>query len=334
MEYDSDYGLRRILYEPGHPLHDELQGFLASLPIDALTASTKRDLKARGCIPPARDLAHAEHLIRVFLAERLVSVEVQIRRRDLLARQKTLELPAPYDHPDLRGVAVDAERLVSVDDFDQWHGGAYARGRTVFQLVPSLFWASNSVYWAHIILQQLPRDVSVRVRLDPLMRADREGYMGPFFAMRAWGQPLDWSRLHTLRDGQVDQGRWYPDEGAETDLAQTDWVWDRAGDELRFVCEEVPTAEASAFRASRYLHSVYDLRTETFSHVDGAVRLFGPHEIGTRITEHVRKSGKAGCRIKVFRADGPIPRDQWCALAASFFVWNDEVRAYFNDGSP
>ncbi len=170
------------------------------------------------------------------------------------------------------------------------------------------------------------------MRLDPLMRAKRDGYMGALFAMRAWGRPLDWSRLHALGDDQEDHGRWYPDEGAETDIAYTDWAWTRMGHELHFVCEEVPTVEACAYRASRYLHSIYGLAAETFFHADGAVRLYGSGEITRRLAEHVRGSGKAGCHVKVFRTDGPIPRDQWCSLAASFFVWNEEVSAYFKDG--
>lgn len=324
--FGTDRNLSALLYDEADPLHSDLVAFLES--IDSRTVEAHaQSVVFRDCNEHL-DESQRDRVARCEVAEILISTEIENWRKELLIRQSDVRVPEPYCHPDLGDIEFDGDRLVKASLFDR-REGAYGRGDTVFQLLPTLLDRANSVYWVDLVLQRLPKDVEVRVRLDPLIRASRVGYLTPVFAMRAYGPPLDWERLKSMRDGYIEAGLWYPDKGAETEVAFTDYVWSRTGGELQFTCEEVPTPEASVRRGGRYLHSIYMPDTGRFIHADGAIRFFEQEEIEQRATKHVREAGKLGRRVKVFRADGPIPRDEWCSLAASFFVWNDEVRGYF-----
>ena len=134
----------------------------------------------------------------------------------------------------------------------------------------------------------------------------------------------------TLKDGEVEHGTWWPDEGRETEFARSDFVWARNGGEIEFVCEEVPASEAAGLRAARYFHSVFRLLDDVFVHADGALRFYSPGaDIEARHRIHVRDSGRVGRRIKLFRVDGSFDLATWGSLAKSFFLWNDDVSKYF-----
>lgn len=47
--------------------------------------------------------------------------------------------------------------------------------------------------------------------------------------------------------------------------------------------------------------------------------------------QHLRKSGKAGIRRKIFRIDHPIDREAFSLIAQAFFVWNNDLATYFSE---
>ena len=85
-------------------------------------------------------------------------------------------------------------------------------------------------------------------------------------------------------------------------------------------------------RGARYLHAVYDKSSDQLSHLDGAIRIYTADEIVHRSATHVRKAGKVGRRVKVFRTDAAVDRDSLSAIAEAFFFWNYDVARYF--GAP
>jgi hypothetical protein len=90
----------------------------------------------------------------------------------------------------------------------------------------------------------------------------------------------------------------------------------------------VPASELADSLGARYFHSIYEPRSETFVHADGALRLYTSQELVERHQVHLRRGGKMGARAKVFAANGRIDRQAWCRLVAAFFVWNADVQAY------
>jgi hypothetical protein len=324
---DLEGSLGVIARDSGSALHAPLLSFLAS--IDRETVERRRADESFEFFVHGNTEEQRDRSARLSIACKLIAAEIHMRRRGHLEAQISgAGVAAPYAEPALKGVRIDEQLLVSTKDFDRGCD-AYERASWVFHLCPTLLSQPNSVYWVDLVLRKVPETVDVRVRLDPLMVLPAEDYGSSFYKMCAWGRPLDWARLERLGDGASEDARWFPDEGAKTEIAFTDLVWRRTGGELQFVCEEVPTYEASAYRGSRYFHAIYDRTRGSFSHADGAIRFYGGSEIEQRRALHVREAGKVGVRVKIFRADGEIPRDTWCELAGSFFVWNDDMRKYF-----
>jgi hypothetical protein len=111
-----------------------------------------------------------------------------------------------------------------------------------------------------------------------------------------------------------------------------DYAWLPHEKEVDFICEELPVADEVTERGSRYLHAVYDKDRHRITHLDGAVRVYTTGELMDRAMLHVRKVGKAGTRVKVFRTDREIEPELMGDLVVAFFMWNYDVARYF--GAP
>ncbi|MCL5951605.1 MAG: hypothetical protein M1132_07785 [Chloroflexi bacterium] len=255
----------------------------------------------------------------------ILSSEIARRRLEAVSHQDSIVPALPYSHPDLAGVAVDEEMMVRARDFDTTNQ-AFERGQTAFHIMPSLP-ASNSMYWANRVLIELYTTHDVRVRLDPFMLTEREQVGVPLYKMWVYGKPLDWNELEELNEDR--HAKWRPEYASHEGSNFTDLVWSPRPDGIHFRCEEVPRAEAVSERGGRYLHAIYNPALKAFTHTDGAIRIYSPAELEGRSSTHVRKAGKVGKRVKIFKVIGNIEREVWCNLAGSFFVWNDDVQAYF-----
>lgn len=238
----------------------------------------------------------------------------------------------PYDNPDLAGISLDSDGLVGLNDFcyDRRFFPGLNRRQTVFEVVPPLAKAVNSMYWTLSELKNIAQKVKVKVRLDPLLVHDTNKYAPVFFKMLVWGKPLDWNALAGLK--QEDHSRWFPDPGWQEDVEFTDMVWSPRNDEIHFTCEEVPKLRAHKIRGSRYSHGIYIPGKHTFIHCDGAIRVYDREELLSRHQAHVRQIGKIGRRIKTFMIDGEISTDEWTNLTCSYFVWNNDLQNYFGTG--
>ena len=146
------------------------------------------------------------------------------------------------------------------------------------------------------------------------------------YYMWVYGRPLDWNRIAAL--SEPEHGRWLPD-GKDSRHAYTDFIWDPRPDGVHFVCEEIPSEEYCESHAARYLHAIYEPREARLTHFDGALRVYTKAELHARNQTHVRKAGKVGKRIKMFRLTKPIGHECFGDLATSFLVWNYDVQAYF-----
>lgn len=257
---------------------------------------------------------------------------VAVERLQLLCGEYTQGKVKPYDHPDLDGILPDSGGLVDLGDFcyDGRFFPGLNRKQTVFEVLPSLAKAVNSMYWAFNELARLATKVKIKIRLDPMLVHEVENYAPVLFKMLVWGKPLDWNAIAGLR--QEDHSRWFPDSGWQEDVEFTDMVWTPRKDGIHFTCEEVPKLGARKFRGSRYSHGIYKPHRHTFIHCDGAMRIFSREELLARHQSHVRQIGKIGKRIKTFMVEGEISADEWTTLTCSYFVWNNDIENYFGTG--
>lgn len=263
---------------------------------------------------------------RLHLVSSAVAQELHQMRMAEVCNQ-TNGRPKPYDHPILNGISVDAEGLVPLSAF-QIKGDALCCNDQAFFVLPAVP-ASNANYWLLQNIQRKGLVNSVSVRLDPLLHGPETELAGNFYRMDVYGRPLDWDRIRSLRE--IEHGRWMPGTLSTKSLF-TDYAWTPHADEVDFVCEELPPIVEVESRGARYLHAIYDKRSNCLTHLDGAIRFYTPSELDTREKVHVRNAGKIGRRTKVFRTDQPVDPATLSDIVQAFFVWNYDVARYF--GAP
>ena len=260
---------------------------------------------------------------------RLIHEEINRKRIRLLSNTSEGLRPPPYDHPALSEVEITEDHLIDIKALDTSRG-LLARNGYVFELVPTLP-AFNSSYWLTQYLVEPHSGVTKYVRLDPLAVQPLEEYRRVEYKMWVYGVPLDWDAITSLKEEQ--HGRWMPGP-LSTHSAFTDVVWTPRRGEVHFTCEEVPAAQDAFNRGARYFHAILVPHQRCFIHLDGALRFYSPAELNSRLTTHVRKAGKAGRRVKVFRVEGTIDTALWSALVSTFFVWNYDVMNYASGDVP
>ncbi|MFH1219115.1 MAG: hypothetical protein V1694_01505 [Candidatus Eisenbacteria bacterium] len=312
--------------DPNHPHFQAVQRALGSIDqisVDDMKLNPSFAFLHRD-VPPAE----YERKARIYVLIEYLNHEIPRRRCSELAAQDSCPRPAPYNHPSLIDLELDSDRLVALSEFNIV-GGVLLRNEFASTVTPPVQ-SVNAAYWLLQILKRPALYQSARVRLDPfLFRPAKEvGHIG--YRMWIYGVPLQWDRIAELKEEE--HGRWFPDPWPQTDIEFTDFVWSPRGEEVHFLCEEVPRRDAVEFRGSRYFHAVLTRASRTFSHVDGAVRLYSQDDWGDRVQTHVRRAGKSGRRIKVFQINAEITSQLVCDLCPSFFVWNMDVARYFGSG--
>jgi hypothetical protein len=307
-----------IASHSSHELHGSFSGALAELGtelIDELVSSSRlkrvfQDLDISATSPWGQ-----VEILATVLDQQIY----EIRSAALRIRSPR---PAPLDHPALADVAVTSECLVPLAAFDTRLGGLKRNGY-VFQVASALP-DPLAQHWATEKLSALS-SAEVFVRLDPLIVAREAEYRATIAKMWLFGRGLDWNRICTLRN--CDFARWLPD-GSDSEIRFTDVIWKRRNDGVHFECEEVPSA--AHIRAARYLHAILDPVAGIFTHTDFAARFYDPAGLDARCDRHLKDLDKVGIRVKLFRTDTSLSVDTWADLVVSAFVWNDDVKDYFN----
>jgi len=250
-----------------------------------------------------------------------VSRHVVSSRMRELVRTAGTGTPKPLEQSIFSEVAMNTFGLVPLSAF-QPIGGGLKIGGFIYEMLPSLL-AKNSCYWLLQKLNFLSLTHDVKVRLDPFMCSDANGYSATLLKMEVFGPSLSWTDLSILSD-EVEM-RWMPDQPDLSEVIFTDVVWSPRADELHLKIEEVPKSSVCAFRPSRYFHAIFDKASGKVVHCDGANRIFEESECEERTKMHVSKVGKIGVRVKLFQIDEEIAREDVLDLVSRFFVWNDDA---------
>jgi hypothetical protein len=236
------------------------------------------------------------------------------------------DLPTPYDK--LTGlINFDENYLINTDNLS-YSRGVLKISDYVYHVMPSLQ-QKNSMFWTFIELDKISEYSSVSVRLDPFMYQHKDDHRIMINKMYVYGVPVDWKRINTLK-GTI-HAKWQADKPESSSYLFTEIVWDRRRDGVHFVCEETPNKSNVYLRGSRYFHAIYNPERKVFTHTDGAIRIYDSIELTQRDLVHVRNSGKIGKRVKIFKIDGDIKREDWCCLVSTFFVWNQDIYNYFKE---
>lgn len=300
------------------PLYPEITRCLASLPAEAIQAAYA-DRTFLGLY------GQNERLARIWMAERFLIEEVARRRLEVLAAPFTMSA-MPYAADCLRDVKVDDEGMVHLADFT-YNTATLGKNGYCF-IVSSTTESPNSTYWLLRSFYELGLANDISVRLDPFLWGSSDSFPQTMYKMIVYAKPIDWDGIGRLTEQHHGQMR--ADEPADKSEV-TEFIWDRRDDGIHFTCEELPPRERIHYAAARYLHAIYNPRNQAITHLDGALRIYSAQQLEQRKVQHLRKSGKAGVRRKIFRLDQPIGRDAFSLIAQAFFVWNSDLKTYFSE---
>lgn len=313
----------RAADDANSPVHSAIEEFLAGVDDDQV-ADAREDPNFQWFASKEKNL---DRQARIWVAERMLACGIASRRLEVLRQASISNPPRPYDEPALADLTPDDEHLVPLREFE-YDGSRLIRNGHAFLLLCTTD-APNSAYW---LLQSCYSEElyeHARVRLDPFLHGPAHSFRAPAYRMLVYGRPLNWHRLENLQESE--HGRWSP--GVLSHASEfTDFVWKPRGSEAHFVCEEVPTIGRSSYEGGRYFHAVYEQSEAAISHLDAAVRIYGRSEVAERHNTHVRQAGKVGLRRKVLRTDRHVSRSVLSLLCQAFFVWNEDVRRYFEAG--
>jgi hypothetical protein len=237
--------------------------------------------------------------------------------------------PKPYNSKNLGEIEIDSNNLASIRKFDIYNFG-YQYNKFVYSLAPAITSQTNSSYWISCTIIRLTEEkgLNFKIRLDPFIEEYKSEYKIMFQKMLVYGKPLDWERLRRLKEEEY--GQWL-DEKTYSKIGTTDFVWRPMGNEIHFTCEELPKINCLDYRGSRFFHAIFDKITGNIKHCDGAIRFYTLEEFKKRTQYHVRNTQvrKIGTRIKIFQIDDFIDQNVFTTLAATFFVWNEDIQKYF-----
>jgi hypothetical protein len=311
----------REVSDPQEGLRESLESFITGFGADDVEA-VQADSNFRFFAGHREDQDRAA---RVWLAERLLAREIARGRLETIREDRLSSRPRPYDLSALEDVPVDDDHLVPLSAFS-FNGATLVRNDVAFMVLPTTG-SPNSTHWLLAAIYEQGLAERASVRLDPYLWGPSATYPSMFYRMWMYGQPLDWGRIHALQEAE--HGRWMP----ESDRARerfTDYAWMPRGEEVHFVCEEVPDSGVISREAARYLHAIYSKRSQKIEHLDGAIRLYAEADFPERAALHARDAGKQGVREKVFLVEGSQDRDVLGQIAQTFFVWNHDVQKYFS----
>jgi hypothetical protein len=270
-----------------------------------------------------RPVAEQQDIARTEIIAREIERQITNLRNGLLCDAESSDRPPPYAHAAIVDLPILDDQLISLDAFPTAERRLERNG-FVFEMCPILQ-SFNSGYWLFQELCRVPDSISRSVRLDPLAVLPREAHLMVGFKAGVYGVPLDWAKIVSLKEEQ--HGKWTPDD-PDSNAGFTEVVWTPRGGEVHFVCEELPADNAVLERGSRYLHAIFVPGRSHFVHVDGAIRFYTSEELVNRKATHVRRAGKVGRRVKIFRVDGNISSQLWSTLTSAFFMWNYDVANY------
>lgn len=123
-------------------------------------------------------------------------------------------------------------------------------------------------------------------------------------------------------------------EKAYSGISSTEFYWKSDEAEKTFEMEELkdepaPNLDTETYNC-RYMHSIYNTDSKSFTHFDGAIRSYGFEEMNERLGKNFVQYGRKAAYKKLFRIDGKLPLEKWKLLLVHYMQDNPLVYEYFN----
>jgi len=314
------FEINNIVLDNHHPQRENLFSFMQNINDEELCKTlSNEDYKSFG--KQIESLSWEDNA-KISIAKSKLFKEVgELRIQTLL--DDNLNPPPPYDLPEFKNIEIDSNGLISLSKLRELN----KTSNKIFQILLSLP-QTNSMYWCIRYLLEISIICDIKLRLDPYLIFNKDGYCQMNYKMFIYGEPPNMYEYNSLKE--INHLKWMSDNHDESDIQFTDAVWIPKGNEIHIIIEEIPKVECNYYRGSRYFHTIYNKTSNKIEHFDGAIRIYSKDEIKMRKDLHVKDIGKIGKRIKIFQIDSEIEIEKWSNVAASFFVWNSDVIKYFS----
>ncbi|MCB9248349.1 MAG: hypothetical protein H6613_07285 [Ignavibacteriales bacterium] len=315
------FEINDIVFSSNHPQKENLNYYLENIDeynINEILSNNDYKLFGKQMKPLSwRDNA------KISYAKSHLDKEIGRFRLDFLLND-SINPTTPYDLTEFKDIEIDDNNLISISKMQE----ILKSSKRIFQILLTLP-VPNSMYWCAAHLFALSKTCDVKVRLDPFLIFNKDGFSQMNYKMFIYGKPPDLNSYNSLKE--TTHVRWMDDQYDFSQTQFTDAVWIPKENEVHIIFEEIPKTHAYYYRASRYFHTIFNKETNKIEHFDGAIRIYNKYEIEKRINCHVKHVGKIGKRVKVFQIDSEVDVEKWSNVASSFFVWNDDVKNYFSN---
>lgn len=186
----------------------------------------------------------------------------------------------------------------------------------------------------------LIRNPRIKLKIRPdCFRKQPVSDVFPHFELAHWyGRPFSLEWVRELRGEE--QAEHVPDNSF-LDGHCTQFLWSSKKDAtVQLSIEELPhKAEGSLEQAderifTRFVHAIFDPAKEIFTHLDGAVRIYGKSDYEDRIfRQNLRDCDKSYHKAKIFRIDGEIDYEVFRHVVGAFYKWNRMPIEYFENSA-
>lgn len=80
---------------------------------------------------------------------------------------------------------------------------------------------------------------------------------------------------------------------------------------------------------NRYVHAIWDMKDECFSHFDGAIKVYRKENYQDRLDCDIKRYDGRPWYKKLYRLDSAVDLATWCEMTAKYFYGNELVEEYF-----
>lgn len=226
--------------------------------------------------------------------------------------------------------------LINVSDLEKLDFYSNRKSNLFLDLaIPGSF---NSSLWLENELASLEDKSKLKIRLNSFRLSklrDEELY---FEKARSFGKPFNKKWLESLKG--VETAQHDPSDDPLDRSNTTQFIWERikGKNEIQFSCEEIPNYgnfdKIEHYNATRFLHGIYSISQESFTHLDGAIHIFTNDNYTKRMQLHLKDHFNFYDKAKIFRIDSPIHIEEGQRFMVAFFRGNNLISEYFTRSYP
>lgn len=208
-----------------------------------------------------------------------------------------------------------------------------------FFISRSLPGASNGTLELSESLLFLTKNPKIKLKIRPdCFRKQPVSDVFPHFELEHWyGRPFNLKWVGELRgEESAERGP----NSSFLDGHRTQFLWSSKKDAtVQFSIEELPPkAEGRLEQAgerifTRFIHAIFDPAKEIFTHLDGAMRIYGESDYEDRICRKLNNYDKSYHKVKIFRIDGEIDYEVFRYVVGAFYKWNRMPIEYFENSA-